>query len=79
MNYLEFSSLLRQNMDPKSQAKSKTVLIEELIRDLELLYISKFDKLAQMNGKEAFIAKVSQLFLLSRESAIHPLRKELGR
>ncbi len=65
-------------MDSKDKKDSKRLLIEELIKELEVLYISKFEKLAQVNEKEALITKLSQLFLISRESAIKPLKQELN-
>ncbi len=65
-------------MGNKDKKDPKRLLIEELITELEVLYISKFEKIAQIHEKEALITKLSQLFLISRESAIDPLKKELN-
>ena len=65
-------------MSNKDEENSKKLLIQELIKDLESLYISKFEKLTQIKDKESVITKLSRLFLLSRESAINPLIQELN-
>ena len=50
---------------------------EKLIQSLEETYQHAFDELSKMDLEEGSIAKLSQIFLLSREAAISHLIKEV--
>ncbi len=50
---------------------------EKLIDLLEKVYQNAFDELSTTEIEEGSIAKLSQAFLLSREAALSPLRKEI--
>ena len=50
---------------------------EELINELERVYLKAFNKLNKNELGAGFIAKVTQLILLSRDGAITPLTKEI--
>ena len=50
---------------------------ENLIKELELVYSQAFDQLNDMGLGEGFIAKTTQLILLSRNGAIDPLKREI--
>ena len=50
---------------------------EKLINDLEKVYKNAFDELSLIDIEEGSIAKLSQAFLLSRQSAISHLTKEI--
>ena len=50
---------------------------EKLIDLLEEVYQNAFNELSTTEIEEGSIAKLSQAFLLSREAALSPLRKEI--
>ncbi len=50
---------------------------EKLINLLEEVYKNAFNELISLNIEEGYIAKLTQVFLLSREAALSPLKKEI--
>nr|YP_002049110.1 hypothetical protein PCC_0461 [Paulinella chromatophora]ACB42900.1 hypothetical protein PCC_0461 [Paulinella chromatophora] len=50
---------------------------EQLIKELENLYLSAFDIIGKENLGEGAIARLTQLILRSREAAITPLKEEI--
>ena len=52
---------------------------EQLIQDLERLYMDAFDKLGQLEGEigEVKAAQFTQMILNSKTAAIEPLLKEI--
>lgn len=52
---------------------------EQLIQDLETLYMDAFDKLGQLEGEigEVKAAQFTQMILNSKTAAIEPLLKEI--
>ena len=62
--------------EEQRQAIIKTNL--ELIAELESLYLSKFDDLNTLGFGSGAIVKLTQLFLLSRDGAITPLKDEVA-
>jgi len=50
---------------------------EKLINSLEEVYTNAFNELTLINIEEGSIAKLSQAFILSREAALSPLKKEI--
>ena len=66
--------MITQN--PRNQIKSH---LENLIGELEDLYILKFEELVEFDMKESQVARLCQLLLQSRDSAISPLKEELER
>ena len=52
---------------------------EQLIGELETLYMAAFDRLGQLEGEigEVKAAQFTQMILNSREAAIEPLLKEI--
>ena len=50
---------------------------EKLIRALDKLYKNAFNELSKLDIEEGSLAKLSQMFLLSREAAISSLQQEI--
>ena len=50
---------------------------EKLIRALDKVYKNAFNELSRLDIEEGSLAKLSQIFLLSREAAINALQKEI--
>ena len=50
---------------------------EKLIRVLDKVYKNAFNELSTLDIEEGSLAKLSQIFLLSREAAISSLHKEI--
>ncbi|BEV35506.1 hercynine metabolism small protein [Synechococcus sp. M16CYN] len=52
---------------------------EQLIRDLESLYLAAFDRLGELEGSvgEMKVAQLTQMILNSRSAALEPLLKEI--
>ena len=50
---------------------------EELIHKLENIYLTTFDQLQEAGLGEGMVIKITQLLLLSREGAIHPLQQAI--
>ncbi len=58
------------------QKMAAKAITEELILQLKLLYLKQFEKIGEENLAPGTIVKLTQLFLISRDAAITPLRKE---
>ena len=52
-------------------------ITQELITQLELLYLKKFEELNQAGLGSGAITTTTQNFLLSREAALTPLQKQI--
>ena len=50
---------------------------EKLISELNNVYKNAFNELSRLDIEEVSLAKLSQIFLLSREAAISSLQKEI--
>ena len=50
---------------------------EQLISELEALYMNAFERLGQLDLGEGAVARLTQLLLRSREAAITPLQEEI--
>ena len=50
---------------------------EKLISALDKVYKNAFNELSTLDIEEGSLAKLSQIFLLSREAAISPLQQEI--
>ncbi len=50
---------------------------EQLISALDKVYKNAFNELSTLDIEEGSLAKLSQIFLLSREAAISPLQQEI--
>ena len=50
---------------------------EKLIRELNEVYKNAFNELSTLDIEEGSLAKLSQIFLLSREAAISSLQQEI--
>ena len=50
---------------------------EKLIRELNKVYKNAFNEISRLDIEEGSLAKLSQIFLLSREAAISSLQKEI--
>ena len=50
---------------------------EKLISELNKVYKNAFDELSRLDIEEGSLAKLSQMFLLSREAAISSLQQEI--
>ena len=50
---------------------------EKLIRALDKVYKNAFNELSTLDIEEGSLAKLSQVFLLSREAAISTLQQEI--
>ena len=50
---------------------------EKLINDLNSVYKNAFNELSKLDIEEGSLAKLSQIFLLSREAAISSLQQEI--
>ena len=50
---------------------------EKLIRVLDKVYKNAFNELSMLDIEEGSLAKLSQIFLLSREAAISSLQQEI--
>ena len=63
-----------------SKKKQRELLLAEreaLIDELDSLYKRTFDRISTLKISERSIAKLTQIILLSRDSAIAPLREEI--
>jgi len=61
------------------QKEQKAIELEimKLIENLEFIYMQSFESLSLANAKEFKIAKITQVFLQSKEAAIEPLKARL--
>ncbi len=62
-----------------TQEKQNLILLmqyKQILEELEHVYKTAFDRLTTLSLGERKVAKIAQLLLLSRESAISPLEKE---
>ena len=50
---------------------------EQLIGELETLYMAAFERIGQLELGEGAVARLTQLMLRSREAAITPLQEEI--
>ena len=50
---------------------------EKLINELNSVYKNAFNELSKLDIEEGSLAKLSQIFLLSREAALSSLQKEI--
>ncbi len=64
-------------MDRTQQRLTMKKQRKDLIKKLELVYQSAFDKLTFLDLNERDIAKITQLFMRSREAAITLLKDEI--
>ncbi len=64
-------------MDRKNKRLQLKFQREKLIRVLEKVYKDAFDELSKLDIEEGSIAKLSQVFLLSRQAAINQLKQEI--
>ena len=64
-------------MSKKQQQQLLLSEREALIKELENLYKKTFDRISTLKISERSIARLTQIILLSRESAIAPLREEI--
>ncbi len=48
-----------------------------LIKELESIYLNAFERIANLELNDRDIAKLSRIFLESKENAITPLQKEI--
>ncbi len=51
----------------------------KLIQEIEEIYLNAFERIVGIGLKEADIAKLSSIFLQSKEGAIKPLEQEIER
>ena len=49
----------------------------KLIKEIEKIYLHAFERIAALELKESDIAKLSSVFIQSKEGAIKPLEKEI--
>ncbi len=64
-------------MSKEYHQKKVRLYLESIIKELEVLYLSKFEKLVELEIREALVVKISKLLIQSRETALNPLKKEL--
>ena len=64
-------------MSKESQRKIIKQQREELVQELEVIYLKAFEKLTRLNLNEASLARLTQLILNSREAAITILQKKI--
>ena len=64
-------------MNPEKQKEIIRLQSEALIKELQALYANAFDQLCYLDIGERQVAKLTQLFLLSKNSAIEPLQNVL--
>ena len=50
---------------------------EQLISELEAIYMGAFERIGQLEMGEGAVARLTQLMLRSREAAITPLQEEI--
>ena len=50
---------------------------EQLIEELEAVYMAAFERIGQLEMGEGAVARLTQLMLRSREAAITPLQAEI--
>ena len=50
---------------------------EQLINELETVYMDAFERIGQLDLGEGAVARLTQLMLRSREAAITPLQEEI--
>ncbi|MFL2496592.1 MAG: hercynine metabolism small protein [Parasynechococcus sp.] len=50
---------------------------QQLIDELEALYMAAFERIGQLEMGEGAVARLTQLMLRSREAAITPLQEEI--
>ncbi len=50
---------------------------EKLMSELDKVYKNAFNELSSLDIEEGSLAKLSQIFLLSREAAMNSLQKEI--
>ncbi len=61
------------------QREAEKKVCNELIEQLEDLYLRTFEKLTDIGFGDGVIARLTQVLLLSRDSAISPLDTELNK
>jgi len=63
------------------ESQRQTIKLERmrLIKEIEDIYFKAFARIVEVGLKEADIAKLSTIFLQSKEGAIKPLEKEIER
>ena len=64
-------------MSREEQRQAMRATRENLIAELEELYLRAFDRIGDQKLGEGAIARLTQLLLRSREAAITPLRQEI--
>lgn len=64
-------------MSREEQRHLSRQIREELIAELEEVYRLAFDRICEQDLGEGAIARLTQLFLRSREAAITPLKDEI--
>ena len=71
--------IARSVMKQDERRKAIRTQREQLIRELEALYMAAFDRLGQLEGDvgEVKAAQLTQMILNSKTGAIEPLLKEI--
>ncbi len=59
------------------QREAECMVCNELIQQLEALYLKEFQKLTSIGFGDGVITRLTQLLLVSRDAAITPLNDEL--
>ena len=50
-------------------------ICSQLIEQLDVLYLNKFEELTEIGLGDGMVVKLTQLLLLSKEAAVDPLKK----
>ncbi len=66
-------------MSREDQRRNLRLERQEIIKELEVFYKTRFDRLSKLAVGEGDIAKFTQMLLNSREGAISPLQDEIER
>ena len=61
------------------QRLARKKLCEDLIDELNLTYLKSFEKLTDEGFGDGVIAKLTQLFLKSRDAAIDTIKEEIDK
>ena len=62
----------------EEQREAQRKVCNDLIEQLEGIYLRTFEKITDIGFGDGVIAKLTQLILISREAAISPLHSELN-
>lgn len=64
-------------MSREEQREAMRLVREDLIGELEALYLRAFERFSDLELGEGAIARLTQLLLRSREAALTPLHEEI--